>query len=171
MRKNIYLFAGLVLLLFIWTSTSFAADKIGFINLKQVMENSKAGKKAAEEMKAFVDKKKPAVNAMENELKKMKDELEKQGALMTPAARSDKEIAYQRKLRDYQNLVDDTNKELQKRDQEYGAKMISEIAKVVRAIGEKEKYSAIIDMMQALYYDKELDITNKVIEEYNKTIK
>jgi len=90
---------------------------------------------------------------------------------MTPAARSDKEIAYQRKLRDYQNLVDDTNKELQKRDQEYGAKMISEIAKVVRAIGEKEKYSAIIDMMQALYYDKELDITNKVIEEYNKTIK
>ena len=80
-------------------------------------------------------------------------------------------MAYQRKLRDYQNLVDDTNKELQKRDQEYGTKMLSEIAKVVRAIGEKEKYTAIMDAMQALYYDKELDITNKVIEEYNKTIK
>ena len=106
-----------------------------------------------------------------NELKKMKEELEKQGALLTPAARSDKELAYQRKLRDYQNLVDDTNKELQKRDQEYGTKMLSEIAKVVRAIGEKEKYTAIMDAMQALYYDKELDITNKVIEEYNKTIK
>lgn len=171
MRKNVCLFAGLALLLFIWTSTSFAADKIGFINLKQVMENSKAGKKAAEEMKVFVDKKKPAINAMESELKKMKDELEKQGALMTPAARSDKEMTYQRKLRDYQNLVDDTNKELQKRDQEYGAKMISEIAKVVRAIGEREKYTAIIDQMQTLYYDKALDITNKVIEEYNKTIK
>ncbi|NLN38752.1 MAG: OmpH family outer membrane protein [Smithella sp.] len=171
MKKNICLFAVLISLLMLWTGASFAADKIGFINLKQVMENSKAGKKAAEEIKVFVDKKKPAITATENELKKMKDELEKQGALMTPAARSDKELAYQRKLRDYQNLVDDTNKELQKRDQEYGTKMLSEIAKVVRAIGEKEKYTAIMDAMQALYYDKELDITNKVIEEYNKTIK
>ena len=62
---------------------------------------------------------------MENEVKKMKDELEKQSSVMTASARSDKEAAYQRKLRDYQILVDDTNKELQKHDQEYAAKMSS----------------------------------------------
>ncbi|HOE80746.1 MAG TPA: hypothetical protein PLX82_11310, partial [Smithellaceae bacterium] len=69
MKKNICLFAVLISLLMLWTGASFAADKIGFINLKQVMENSKAGKKAAEEIKVFVDKKKPAITATENELK------------------------------------------------------------------------------------------------------
>ena len=33
MKKNICLFAGLILLLMLWTGASFAADKIGFINL------------------------------------------------------------------------------------------------------------------------------------------
>ena len=34
MKKNICLIAGLVLLIFVWTNTSFAADKIGFVNLQ-----------------------------------------------------------------------------------------------------------------------------------------
>lgn len=171
MKKNMCLFAGLIALMFVWTNTSFAADKIGFINIQQIIQNSNAGKKAAEEFKGILEKKQANVKAMEAEVKKMKDELEKQGSVMTPAARSDKEAAYQRKLRDYQLLVDDTNKELQKRDQEYSQKMIPEILKAVRAIGERDKYTLIMDYstMPLPYHDKDADITKKVIEEYNKS--
>ncbi|HOE79766.1 MAG TPA: OmpH family outer membrane protein [Smithellaceae bacterium] len=171
MRKTIYLFAGLMLFVFGWAGASFGADKIGFFNMHQVIQGSNAGKKAADEFKAFYDKKQAAIKAMETEITKMKEELEKQGAVMTPAARSDKELAYQRKMRDYQILVDDTNKEYQRRDQEYSAKMMPEILKVVRTIGEKEKYSLIIDYSSVPlpYHDKSADITNKIIEEYNKS--
>ncbi len=171
MKKNICLIAGLIALMFVWTNTSFAADKIGFINIQQIIQNSNAGKKAAEEFKGILEKKQANVKAMENDVKKMKDELEKQGSVMTAGARSDKEAAYQRKLRDYQLLVDDTNKELQKRDQEYSQKMIPEILKAVRAIGDREKYTLIMDYstMPLPYHDKDADITKKVIEEYNKS--
>lgn len=171
MKKNMCLVAGLIALMFVWTNTSFAADKIGFINIQQIIQNSNAGKKAAEEFKGILEKKQANVKAMEAEVKKMKDELEKQGSVMTPAARSDKEAAYQRKLRDYQLLVDDTNKELQKRDQEYSQKMIPEILKAVRAIGERDKYTLIMDYstMPLPYHDKDADITKKVIDEYNKS--
>ena len=170
MKKNIYLMAGLVLLLLAWTSTSFAADKIGFINLQEIIQTSSAGKKAAEEFKKIFEGKQANIKAMEAEVKRLKEELDKQGSVMTAGVRSDKEAAYQRKLRDYQILVDDTNKELQKRDQEYSQKMIPDILKAVRAIGEREKFTLIMDFstMPLPYHDKTADITKKVIEEYNK---
>jgi outer membrane protein len=170
MKKNICLAAGLFLLVFVWANPGFAADKIGFVNMQEVIQTSTAGKKAAEEFKGILAKKQDSIKAAENELKKMKDELDKQASVMTAAARSEKETTYQRKLRDYQLLVDDTNKELQRRDQEYSQKLIPEILKAVRAIGEREKYTLIMDYstMPLPYHDKAADVTKKVIEEYNK---
>lgn len=170
MKRNMYLIAGLVLFVFVWTNTSFAAEKIGFINIQDIIQHSNVGKKASEEFKKIFEKKQESIKAMENEVKKLKDDLDKQAAVMTASARSDKEAAYQRKLRDYQILVDDTNKELQKRDQEYSQRMIPEILKVVRAIAEKEKYTLVLDIgtMPVPYYDKTYDISKKVIEDYNK---
>jgi len=170
MKKNICLIAGMVLLIFVWTSTSFAADKIGFINIQEIIQSSSAGKKATEEFKKLLAKKQENIKVMENDVKKMKDDLDKQGSILTASARSDKEAAYQRKLRDYQILVDDTNKELQKRDQEYSQKLIPDILKVVRTIAEKDKYTLILDVstMPMPYYDKAQDISKKVIDEFNK---
>jgi outer membrane protein len=171
MKKNISLIAGLVLLIFVWANPSFAADKIGFINIHEIIQSSTTGKKAAEEFKKIFEKKQANIKAVENEVKKMKDELDKQASVMTASARGDKEAAYQRKLRDYQILVDDTNKELQKRDQEYSQKMIPDIMKAVRSIAEREKYTLILDLstMPLPYHDKANEITKKVIDEYNKT--
>ncbi|HOD64437.1 MAG TPA: OmpH family outer membrane protein, partial [Smithellaceae bacterium] len=158
------------LLLFAWTNTALAADKIGFINMQTIIQNSNAGKKAAEDFKKLFARKQENIKSMENEVKKLKDELDKQGAVMTASARGDKETAYQRKMRDYQILVDDTNKELQKRDQEYSQQLIPEILKVVRAIAEKEKYTVIMDIstMPLPYFDKAGDISKKVIDDFNK---
>ncbi|HQC11231.1 MAG TPA: OmpH family outer membrane protein, partial [Smithellaceae bacterium] len=150
--------------------TALAADKIGFINMQTIIQNSNAGKKAAEDFKKLFARKQENIKSMENEVKKLKDELDKQGAVMTASARGDKETAYQRKMRDYQILVDDTNKELQKRDQEYSQQLIPEILKVVRAIAEKEKYTVIMDIstMPLPYFDKAGDISKKVIDDFNK---
>jgi len=45
MKRNIYLIAGLVLLLFVWSSNAFAAEKIGVINIREIIQNSIAGKR------------------------------------------------------------------------------------------------------------------------------
>jgi outer membrane protein len=171
-RKNICLIAGFILMSFVLTSTNgYAADsKIGFINLREIMQGSNVGKKAGEEFKKLYDKKRDGITATENDLKKLKDELDKQGSVMTENARKDKETAYQRKLRDYQLQVEDTNKELKGRDEEIASKLIPEIAKITNKIAEREKYTLVIDIasMPVVYYAKENDFSKKVIEEFNK---
>ena len=85
----------------------------------------------------------------------------------------DKEAVYQKKFRDYQLLVKDANEEMQSRDQELSKKMVPEILKVLKAIGDKEKYTMIVDLSSfpLTYHAKENELTDRVIQELNKTYK
>ena len=171
MKNNIYLIAGFILMSFVLISINgYAADsKIGFINLREIIQSTNAGKKAGEEFKKLYDKKREELAAAESALKKLKDELDKQGPIMTEDARREKGTTYQRKLRDYQLLVEDSNKEMKGRDEEITGKLIPQIINVVRKIAEKEKYTLVIDVasMPLPYYAKENDFSKKVIEEVN----
>ena len=120
----------------------------------------------------MAEKKAAPVKSLENELRKMKEDLDKQGSMMADSARRDKEAAFQKKQRDYQLMGQDLNDELQKRDQEIFQKMMPGISKAIRIIAEKEKCVAIfligIPAAPVAYYSKENDITSKVIDEFNK---
>jgi outer membrane protein len=154
-------------------SYAIAADKIGFIDVRGIMIQSEAGKKATKEFRKAFEKNKAKIEKEETKLKKLKEELDKQRLILKPEAVKEKEISYQTELRDYQRLVKDSNEELQRRDQALSRELIPEILKVVNTIGEKEKYTIILDVNSqgVAYLSKENDITDKVIKEFNRTYK
>jgi outer membrane protein len=67
-----------ILSLFLCGTCAFAAEKVGFIDMREIMVKSDAGKKAAEDFGKLYEKDKSSIQAKEAELKKLKDELEKQ---------------------------------------------------------------------------------------------
>jgi outer membrane protein len=150
-----------------------AAEKTGFIDMREVMLNSEAGKKATEEFKKIYERDKVSIQEKETDLRKLKDDLEKQRSILKEEAYREKESAYQKKFRDYQLLVKDSNEDLQARDQELSRTLIPEILKVVGAIGEKENYTLVLDIgtVPVAYFNKESDLTKRVIEAFNKTYK
>jgi len=152
---------------------ALAEEKIGFYDMDHVIRNSVAGKKSIEELKKIVDKSKAVIQEKEAELQKLKDELEKQRSLMKPDVLKDKEATYQKKFRDYQILVKDSNEELQGKQQDMAKEFVPEIMKIVRGIGEREKYSLIIDVytVPVAYWNRTNDLTKKVLDEFNRTFK
>jgi outer membrane protein len=165
--------AFIVLSIILSGVSASAADKTGFIDIREVMLKSESGKKAAEEFGKLYEKDKSQIQAKEADLKKLKEDLDKQRTVLTETAMKEKEAAYQKKFRDYQLLVKDANEELQARDQELSKKLLPEILKVVHNIGITEKYTVIIDIgtIPLAYFAKENDLTKRVIEEFNKTYK
>jgi outer membrane protein len=149
---------------------AFAAEKIGFIDMREIMLKSDAGKKAAEDFGKLYEKDKAIIQQKEAEMRKLKEELDKQRTVLKENALKEKEAAYQKKFRDYQLMVKDANEELQARDQELSKKLVPEILKVINAIGDKEKYTLIIDLgsTPVAYFAKENNLTQKVVEEFNK---
>jgi outer membrane protein len=162
-----------ILSLFICGTCAFAAEKIGFIDMREIMLKSDAGKKAAEDFGKLYEKDRAVIQQKEAEMRKLKEELDKQRTVLKENAMKEKEAVYQKKFRDYQLMVKDANEELQARDQELSKKLVPEILKVINAIGDKEKYTLIIDLgsTPVAYFTKENNLTQKVIEEFNKTFK
>lgn len=163
----------MVLALVLTGGNGCAAEKTGFVDIREVMLNSDVGKKASEDFKKIYEKNRTQIQEKEAELKKLKDDLEKQRSILNESALKDKETAYQKKFRDYQLLVKDANEDLQNRDQDLSKTIIPEILKVVVDIGEKDKFTVIFDvsMVPIAYHTKEYDLTKRVIEEFNKSYK
>ena len=153
-------------------SPALAVEKIGFYDMDQVIRNSEAGKKSIEDIKKIVDKSKMVIGAKEKELQKLKDELQKQRSLMKADVLKEKEAAYQKKFRDYQILVKDSNEELQGKQQAMAKAFIPEIMKIVKVIGEKGKYTMVLDTytIPIAYWNKANDLTKEVLAEFNKSV-
>lgn len=163
--------AGVLLACLLVASPVLAAEKIGFVSIGEVVAKSEAGKKAEEQFKKLVEKDRAAIQEREKELQKLKDELEKQRPLLREDVLRTREADYQKKFRDYQLLVKDANEELQAKQQEIMKNLVPEIMKIVTAIGEKEKYTMIVDLsiVPMAYHAKEGEMTQRVIDEFNKT--
>ena len=148
-----------------------AAEKIGFINIAEVIAKSEAGKKEEEQFKKIVEKDRLAIQEREKELQKLKEELEKQRPLLKEDVLRSREADYQKRFRDYQLVVKDANEDLQTRQQDIMKKLVPEIMKVVHAIGEREKYAMIVDLsiVPMAYHARENELTQRVIDEFNKT--
>ena len=173
MKKSGFLIFTFFIILSLIMSGSYAiaADKIGFIDVRGIMIQSEAGKKASQEFRKAFEKDKAKIQKEEAKMRKLKEELDKQRPILTPEAVKEKEVAYQKEFRDYQRLVKDSNEELQLKDRELSRKLIPEILKVVNTIGKKEKYTIILDVntQGVAYYSKGNNITEKVIKKFNRT--
>ncbi len=146
---------------------------VAYIDLQKVMLESDQGKQIRAILTQDAERLKKNLDGRQAELQRLKDAVEKQGATITPEARADKEKQYQAKLKDYQRLYNDYQTELQQKDMEYTQKVLKEIEEVVRSLGEREKYSLILEKSQAgiLYGTPSIDITSKVITLFNEAAK
>jgi outer membrane protein len=170
-RTSFIVVSVVVMAMVLPVSWAEAADKTGFVNVQKVMLISNAGKKAAEDYKMAFEKNKKVIQGRASELKKLYDEIEKERSTLKEDVVKERELAYQKRLRDYELLVKDYDEELQRKDRELSSKLIPEIIKVVQSIGDKEKYTMIIDLnaIPIAYHTEENELTTRVIEEFNKT--
>ena len=171
--KNIILIAAIFTMLFLPFTLRSQTQNIVYIDLQRVMLESEKGREAKKALTSEAERLKKNLDGKQEELQKMKDTIEKQGATITPDARAEKEKQYQIKLKDYQRLYNDYQGELQQKDMEFTQKIVKDLEEIIKNMGEKEKYMLILEKNQAgiLYGAPAVDITNKVINLYNEAAK
>ncbi|MCX5803168.1 MAG: OmpH family outer membrane protein [Proteobacteria bacterium] len=171
--KNIILIAAIFTMLFLPFTLRSQTQNIVYVDLQRVMLESEKGKEAKKALTSEAERLKKNLDGKQEELQKMKDTIEKQGATINPDARAEKEKQYQIKLKDYQRLYNDYQGELQQKDMEFTQKIVKDLEEIIKNMGEKEKYMLILEKNQAgiLYGAPAVDITNKVINLYNEAAK
>jgi len=162
-----------VLVFFLTAGNLLAADKIAIINMKIILQKSLAGQEATKEFQKIFDKTRAKIEAEEKKLQQLKETLEKQRLILTEEALKEKEIEYEKQYRDYKRLVEDSNNDMQRTNTEMSQKMIPEVLKIVAEIGKSGGYLAIwdADSPGLAYHAPQIDLSDKVIAEYDKVYK
>ncbi len=163
--------AGLLLAMFTVLPAMAEESKIGYIDVQRILDESLRGKQVKDQLNDYVQSRQKIVDIEESELKNLQDELTKQGAVLSPSAKQEKEEQLQKRFMDYQKKVTELQKEIQQRRTEKLEEFNTELEKIARNIGEKEGYSMILtnlDVNIIIFARPSLNITEKVINELDK---
>jgi outer membrane protein len=104
------------------------------------------------------------------ELEKLREEMEKKGALLTADARREKQEQFERKRRDAARLADDYQKELEKKEQGLLQKVLKDVSGVIERVGKEKGFYMIVEKRGAgvIYAAAEADLTEEIIRVYDR---
>ncbi len=145
--------------------------KLGFIDLQKVAEESIAGKKATEEYNSLAKLKQEVIDGKRRAIENLRFNLEIQKAGLSDSALRKKFEEIDRLETELERFGQDSEKELDSKYDELYNNMLQEILTLSNIIGEKEKYTLILDKGQILYGDDKIDITDSFIKKYDETKK
>jgi outer membrane protein len=146
--------------------------RIGVVDMQKVISESAKGQKARAQLQGDTEAKQKDMNAREEEVRKLQADLERQKAVLSPAALREKEGAIQRKVTEIRRLAEDGNRDLQKREAELVGDIQREITQVITEYGKEKGYGLILERAAGVWYVGErADLTKDIVERYNATAK
>ena len=167
--KYLVKFFVVTFLLLIYTH-ALAEQKVAYLDMKFVLNNSKAGKGAQdflqksfkENQKIFLDK--------ENSLKKKESDLIVQKTILTKEEYQKKTNDLRKKVMDYQSQRRTSLEKITTQRAEARQKLLEKLDPILKTYVKENDISLIIDKKNVLMGNTNLDITNIIIEKLNKEL-
>ena len=138
--------------------------KIGFVNTERILRESGPAQRANNKLETEFAKKQQELQRMADQLKRVQDDLEKNGLTMSEAQRRAKEREFNDLNRDLQRRDRDFRDEVNQRRNEETAQLVEQANKIIRQIAEQEKFDVILQATDALIINQRVDITERVMK-------
>ena len=161
-------------LIFAGFSNSYAQAKIRYINSQRILneypEAQEIQKKLDEIRAGYEDE----YNKMLQDYDNLVKEIENQSLLLSPEKKAEKEKQAQElgmKIEKFRYEKLGPQGEFYKKNMELTQPLYDKIDQIIQKIGDEEGYDFILDVVQGvvLYAKPEYDITDKILEELNKS--
>lgn len=170
MRKTAMILCLLTLGL---ANQAWAADatKIGVVDMNKVFKTSDAGKAAFSDLEEKFKPMQGDLEKQKGELDKLRDDLQKQGMALSADAKSEKEKEFQKKFRDYQDLLQNSQRTMKAEEDRLAKPILDQLVKILKDYGKKNGYATIIEKNAGvLYFDEKTDVTTQIVTELNKAM-
>jgi len=165
--KYLVKFFVVTFLLLIYTHAS-AEQKIAYLDMKFVLNNSKAGKGAQDFLKESFKKNQKIFLDEENALKKEESDLLAQKTILTKKEYQKKSDDLRKKVIDYQSQRRTALEKITSQRAEARQKLLEKLDPIMKTYIKENDISLIIDRKNVLMGNTNLDITNVIVEKLNK---
>ena len=153
----------------VFSNAAVAADKVGYINLQRLVNESEMGQAAKEEILKLRKEREQAAAAKLQEINRLKEIINAKDSKLSAAERREKLEAFQKAYKDYQRMVADAKEDIAREDRQLVSIILDKADGVLKKVAKKQKYAIILKDPNAVgYLDPEVDVTDEVLKELNK---
>ena len=168
MKNFKYILTILFFIFFI--PTAYSQDKIAIIDVIQLLKDSKAAISMKDQLNAIAKKYTDEDQKKQKEIQKQEEELLRQKSTLTPEAFSDRKNTFEKKVIEFNKASQAKRKALAQAERDAVTQIEDEVEKVVKAIIDSDKITAVFRKSAIILGDTSIDITEKVVVELNKKL-
>ena len=170
MLKKINFFLIIIFSFFVNTY-SFSENNILFIDIEYIYFNSNAGKIVNKKIQSETKKINDEFSGYNKEIQEEKDKLVNQKNILSQEELQKKSIELKKKIREYDKIISNKNNQLIKYKNETKIEFTKKLSKIVQEYAFNNSIEMIIKKNNILIGKKELDVTEEVLNLFNKNIK
>jgi outer membrane protein len=141
--------------------------KVGYVDMRMVLAESKAGKKHRAEVEKYIKDKQAAIKKEEEKLNTLRQSLEKEALTLTDAQKQEKQKSFQEKVQALQKMAGDADRELRKKDGEFTNQSLDQIRGIIAEVAKDQKINLVLSRNEVLYGEDSMNLTAKVIEKFD----
>ncbi len=152
------------------TAPAAAAMKVAIVDTQKILRETEEGMRIEANLRKIFDSKQADLITKEKALSQEYEELAKQqkaaGGKVSPALQAkieDFKVRYQT----YQQAQLEFRNEFQRKQSELYNPMLQKVYAIVKNIAQADAFDAVIDKQAAVWFRRDLDITERVIQAYN----
>lgn len=149
------------------------AQKIGVVDVKQVMAGIPAWNTAMEALKKDFEKKRAELQGREAELMKTKGQLEAKATVTDPAALRAEGEKFQQQVMAFQKDLQESQAAISEREAELSKVMLGRVSRAAQELGAQGEYDYVLEIgdeqsPNVLYAGKGVVVTEQVVALYKK---
>jgi outer membrane protein len=153
-------------------SSVHAADppvKIAVVDMQRALHETEDGRKAKLTLKKVFDERQKTLDKQQNDLKALKESLDKQHDVLTPAVLTKKQEELQKAFTELQTTYMEFQRELQAKEGELTKDIIERMQRIMRRVGQTDGFTLILERNESgvLYVPSNYDLTDVLIQRYN----
>jgi len=157
------MFVLVMTLVTLMASNVFAADmKVGYVDIKTAMENSKEYHNGMKRLEALQKKKKRELEAMRSKLQGLDKELQLQSMTLSNDNQAAKQQEFTKLKKEFDRKLQDASDELKNEKRKLDSRLIGKFYNTVRAYGKEHKYDVILPKNATIYTSGNQDITAEI---------
>lgn len=146
-----------------------AQTKIGVVDMQRALSETEDGRKAKETLKKLFEQRQKTLDKQQDDLKVLKESIEKQRDVLSRDVLSKKLEEYQKAFGELQQTYMEFQRELQSKEGELTKPILDRMQRLMRRIGQSDGYSLILERGEAgvVYIPSSYDLTDVLIQRYN----
>ena len=158
-------------ILLFYNNISFAENKIVYLDVQFVIDNSELGKFYKKKIKKIKDKNKKELKKDETIIKKKENDIKNQKNILSKEEINNRVKDLNELLKKYQIKISNNNKIILEEKKKYSSKILKTLNPIVASYVNKNNITLVIDKKNVLIGVKSLDITDKIIQILNAQTK